>query len=141
MECIICLNEISINDYYNLNCCNNNVHIICLNKWIKNNINKKDISKCFICSQDNDIIYDITSFNNNNNNDDNNNNNNNNNDDDIIINVANQSNVLLIDNNITNNNVTSNNKCKYYIFIITKFLYLSGFISLIFYMTMKIIVS
>ena len=135
MECIICLNEFPINDYYNLNCCNNNVHIICLNKWIKNNINKKDISKCFICSQDNDIIYDITSFNNNNNN-------NNNNNDDIIINVANHSNVFLLsNNNITNNNVTSNNKCKYYIFIITKFLYISGIISLIFYISMKIIVS
>ena len=63
MECIICLTDISINDFYNLTCCNNDVHIKCINKWIQSNINNKDISKCFICSQKNDIIEDIVLWN------------------------------------------------------------------------------
>jgi hypothetical protein len=63
MECIICLTDISINDFYNLSCCNNDVHIKCINKWIQSNINNKDISKCFICSQKNDIIEDIVLWN------------------------------------------------------------------------------
>jgi len=62
MECIICLTDISINDFYKLSCCNNYVHIKCINKWIQSNINNKDISKCFICSQKNDIIEDIVSW-------------------------------------------------------------------------------
>ena len=65
MECIICLTDISINDFYKLICCNNDVHIKCINEWIHSNINNKDISKCFICSQKNDIIQDIVSMNNN----------------------------------------------------------------------------
>ena len=63
MECIICLNDLSTNDFYNLTCCNNDVHIHCLHNWINSNITNKNISKCFICNQDNDIIKDITSFN------------------------------------------------------------------------------
>ena len=63
MECIICLNDLSTNDFYNLTCCNNDIHIHCLHNWINSNITNKNISKCFICSQDNDIIRDITSFN------------------------------------------------------------------------------
>ena len=63
MECIICLTDISINDFYNLSCCNNNIHIKCINEWIQSNINNKDISKCFICSQQNDIIEDIVLWN------------------------------------------------------------------------------
>ncbi len=63
MECIICLTDISINDFYKLSCCNNDVHIKCINKWIRSNINNKDISKCFICSQKNDIIEDIVLWN------------------------------------------------------------------------------
>jgi hypothetical protein len=63
MECIICLTDISINDFYKLSCCNNDVHIKCINKWIQSNINNKDISKCFICSQKNDIIEDIVLWN------------------------------------------------------------------------------
>jgi hypothetical protein len=63
MECIICLTDISINDFYKLSCCNNDVHIKCINKWIQSNINNKDISKCFICNQKNDIIEDIVLWN------------------------------------------------------------------------------
>ena len=63
MECIICLTDISINDFYKLSCCNNDVHIKCINEWIQSNINNKDISKCFICSQQNDIIEDIVLWN------------------------------------------------------------------------------
>jgi hypothetical protein len=63
MECIICLTDISINDFYKLSCCNNDVHIKCINKWIQSNINNKDILKCFICNQNNDIIEDIVLWN------------------------------------------------------------------------------
>ncbi len=86
MECIICLNDISYNDHYNLLCCKNKVHITCLNKWIEKNLNKKDISKCFICNQKNDIIQDITSFNRQN----------------IIINVEQTNDITVIDNNVNN---------------------------------------
>jgi hypothetical protein len=62
-ECVICLSEIVINDYYTLTCCRNDVHIYCLNDWINKNIAKKNISKCFICSQDNSIIETMVSYN------------------------------------------------------------------------------
>jgi len=63
IECVICLNDISSNDHCILTCCKNNVHIYCLNDWIRKNISKKNISKCFICSQKNVIIEDIVSYN------------------------------------------------------------------------------
>ena len=63
LECVICLNDISSNDNCSLTCCKNNVHIYCLNDWIQKNISKKNISKCFICSQENLIIEDIVSYN------------------------------------------------------------------------------
>ena len=63
LECVICLNDISSNDNYILTCCKNNVHIYCLNDWIQKNISNKNISKCFICSQENLIIEDIVSYN------------------------------------------------------------------------------
>ena len=59
LECVICLNDISSTDNCILTCCKNNVHIYCLNDWIQKNISKKNISKCFICSQENLIIEDI----------------------------------------------------------------------------------
>ena len=62
-ECVICLNDISCNDYITLTCCKNDVHIYCLNDWIHQNITKKNISKCFICSQENIILQDIVSYN------------------------------------------------------------------------------
>ena len=83
MECIICFNDISYNDHFNLICCKNKVHITCLNEWIEKNINKKDISKCFICNQKNDIIQDITSFTKQN----------------IVINVEQTNDITVIDNN------------------------------------------
>ena len=63
IECMICLNDISCNDYITLTCCKNDVHIYCLNDWIHQNITKKNISKCFICSQENIILQDIVSYN------------------------------------------------------------------------------
>ena len=63
IECMICLNDISCNDHYTLTCCKNDVHIYCLNDWIHKNITKKNISKCFICSQENSILQDIVSYN------------------------------------------------------------------------------
>ena len=69
-ECVICLNDISICDLYILTCCKNRVHIYCLNDWVSKNITNKNISKCFICSQENSMIetmvlYNKSSFNNN----------------------------------------------------------------------------
>ena len=63
IECMICLTDISCNDYITLTCCKNDVHIYCLNDWIHQNITKKNISKCFICSQENIILQDIVSYN------------------------------------------------------------------------------
>ena len=63
IECMICLNDISCNDHFTLTCCKNDVHIYCLNDWIHKNITKKNISKCFICSQENSILQDIVSYN------------------------------------------------------------------------------
>ena len=37
-ECIICFSDISMNDYLELDCCKQIVHIECLNKWIQSNI-------------------------------------------------------------------------------------------------------
>jgi hypothetical protein len=62
MECIICLDEISCNDYCKFNCCNNSAHILCLNSWIVKNIDNKNIHKCFICNQDNNAIKNIISL-------------------------------------------------------------------------------
>jgi len=64
MECVICLDDISCNcnDYCKFNCCNNSAHILCLNSWIVNNIDNKNIHKCFICNQDNNAIKNIMSL-------------------------------------------------------------------------------
>lgn len=86
MECIICFNDISYNDHFNLICCKNKVHITCLNEWIEKNINKKDISKCFICNQKNDIIQDITSFTRQN----------------VIIDIDETNDITVINNNVSN---------------------------------------
>ena len=63
MECIICLNEINNNQELVISgCCNNYYHDNCIKNWIKSNINNNDISKCFICKQDDIYIcalYDI----------------------------------------------------------------------------------
>jgi hypothetical protein len=63
IECVICLNDIVGDTNCILTCCKNNVHMYCLNDWINKNISKKNISKCFICSQKNVIIEDIVSYN------------------------------------------------------------------------------
>lgn len=62
MECVICLDDISCNDYCKFNCCNNSAHILCLNSWIVKNIDNKNIHKCFICNQDNNAIKNIMSL-------------------------------------------------------------------------------
>ena len=63
IECVICLNDISNNDCFTLTCCKNDVHIYCLNDWVNKNITKKNISKCFICSQENSMIENMVSYN------------------------------------------------------------------------------
>ena len=61
IECLICYNEITNNDFVILECCNNYTHLSCLNNWISFNINNiTDISSCFYCKQPNIIINDIT---------------------------------------------------------------------------------
>ena len=59
MECVICLEDICGNDYNKFNCCNNNAHNGCLKSWVVTNINNKNVSKCFICSQKNEAIESI----------------------------------------------------------------------------------
>ena len=63
IECVVCFNDISLNEHYTLACCKNDVHICCLNDWVQKNIAKTNISKCFICSQENDIIETMVSYN------------------------------------------------------------------------------
>lgn len=63
IECVICLNDIVSNDRCILTCCKNDVHYSCLNDWINKNTSKKNIAKCFICSQENSIIENIVATN------------------------------------------------------------------------------
>ena len=63
IECVICLNDISSNDRCILTCCKNDVHFSCLNEWVNKNTSKKNISQCFICSQENSIIENIVANN------------------------------------------------------------------------------
>ena len=59
MECVICLDDISCNDYCKFNCCNNSVHNTCLKSWVDKSIKNKNVAKCFICSQKNYAIEHI----------------------------------------------------------------------------------
>jgi hypothetical protein len=59
-ECIICFIDTSANDYLELDCCKQTVHIECLNTWIKTNIkNTEEVRKCFHCKRNNDYINTI----------------------------------------------------------------------------------
>jgi hypothetical protein len=59
-ECIICFIVTSANDYLELDCCKQTVHIECLNTWIKTNIkNTEEVRKCFHCKRNNDYINSI----------------------------------------------------------------------------------
>ena len=59
-ECIICFTDISLNDFFILDCCKKPVHIECLNTWIKSNINSnQEIDKCFYCKRNNEYIDSI----------------------------------------------------------------------------------
>jgi hypothetical protein len=92
MECVICLDDISCNDYCKFNCCNNSAHIVCLNSWIVQNINNKNVHKCFICNQDNNALKNIISlytFNN----------------DEIINNAISNTNIFIIDLSANNSQV------------------------------------
>jgi hypothetical protein len=59
MECVICLEDISCNDYCKFNCCNNSVHNNCLKSWVDKSIKNKNVANCFICSQKNSAIENI----------------------------------------------------------------------------------
>ena len=67
MECIICMDEISNNDIKEntqLECCNQFIHIECLQKWVQSNLTKNsDINKCFYCKKNNKLINQIVKFN------------------------------------------------------------------------------
>ena len=52
--------DTSANDYLELDCCKQTVHIECLNTWIKTNIkNTEEVRKCFHCKGNNDYINTI----------------------------------------------------------------------------------
>lgn len=59
LECYICLepvsNDINSNTYI-LECCNNPVHLDCLQQWYSNN---KSNPNCFICNQHNEFCNDL----------------------------------------------------------------------------------
>jgi hypothetical protein len=121
-ECVICLNDISNNDNCTLTCCRNVVHISCINNWVKKNIYKKNISRCFICSQENSTIQNIVSHNNDNEvfidygdtiSITNNNNNNNNNNNEVVL--YNDNHMLTISYNIDTR--------LYYLFISIKLIF------------------
>ena len=56
-ECYICLDNINFNenDFLELNCCKNNLHLKCLKEWCT----KNNTSKCFICNQTNEIYKEL----------------------------------------------------------------------------------
>jgi hypothetical protein len=132
-ECVICLNDIVINDYYTLTCCKNNVHICCLNDWINKNITKKNISRCFICSQENSIIATMVSYNSTiDNNYDNNSINNDNNSINNDINSINNEIVLYNDNHMLT--ISYNiDKRLYYLFISCFLISISCLLMLVLY--------
>ena len=105
-ECIVCLEDIdNISEILMLECCNNPVHINCLNDWVKKNHSKiSNIDRCFICNQNNEIIFDIVKSTKEN----------------IIIPIAETENT-----NITISNNNSNNKILYIICCIGSSLLLS----------------
>ena len=98
-ECVICLNNILKNEEFTLTCCKNDVHIYCLNSWVKKNITNKNIGKCFICSQENNmldtlVVYNMYEYNNNT----------------IIVDNSNE---ILIDNDYSNSIINRNNNINY----------------------------
>jgi hypothetical protein len=98
-ECVICLNNISKNEEFILTCCKNNVHIYCLNSWVKKNITNKNIGKCFICSQENSMLETLVVYNiyeNNN----------------YTI-IVDNSNEILINNDYSNSIINRNNNINY----------------------------
>lgn len=137
IECVICLNDISNNNHFTLTCCKNNVHIYCLNYWIQKNITKKNISNCFICSQENTLLQDIVSYNSPL---PNLNSNSNTNSSNIINNSANNINEIVIysDNNFTR--IAYNvDKRLYFLYISIKLCFLISLSSLVMFVLYYII--
>lgn len=60
MECCICLNDLTNDDLFYLECCKYNVHHTCLIKWINTSIKKSytDYNKCILCKTYNSLIDD-----------------------------------------------------------------------------------
>ena len=118
MECVICLDDICCNDYSKFNCCNNSSHNSCLNSWVVKNINNKNVSKCFICGQDNSAIKNIISLYSNNT-------------DDIISNSIsnNNTNYIIIDLSANNRQIQPHIEIKS--FFILKLIYATLVISIL----------
>ena len=56
-ECVICFEDISLNNYILFDCCNKKFHKNCLDKWVKiNEKNKNIINKCIYCRQTSEIM-------------------------------------------------------------------------------------
>lgn len=56
-ECVICFEDISLNNFIYFDCCKKNFHKDCLDKWI--NVNKEknnDLNKCIYCRQQSTIM-------------------------------------------------------------------------------------
>ena len=60
MECCICLNNLTNDDLFFLECCKHNIHHTCLIQWINTNIDNSlpDFDKCILCKSYNSLIDD-----------------------------------------------------------------------------------
>ena len=60
MECIICYEDVSHNDFIIFDCCQQTTHITCLQDWVRYNLHSNsDISLCIYCKTHNIYIHNI----------------------------------------------------------------------------------
>ena len=60
MECIICYEDVSHNDFIIFDCCQQTTHINCLQNWVLYNLHSNsDISLCIYCKTHNIYIHNI----------------------------------------------------------------------------------
>ena len=60
MECIICYEDVSHNDFIIFVCCQQTTHITCLQNWVLYNLHSNsDISLCIYCKSHNIYIHNI----------------------------------------------------------------------------------
>ena len=60
MECCICLNNLTNDNLFFLECCKQTIHHTCLIQWINTNIDNPlpDFNKCILCKSYNSLIDD-----------------------------------------------------------------------------------